>query len=379
MVKLMILNQNIFVNIANRNFSYNLLNPIIYVFNSLPNLNQLSTSFPFKISNNLKAANNSKKVLIIVPGYSVSIPPRIGDHRYYISALKYHKEKNPFGYKKIYLFDLYSKKANRCHFNFDIPMLAKLLFKAINSDETTWRFTKNCEIDFIGASMGGLIVRKFINDYMIGKNIIRTQKWGGLRINTIVLIATPNFGCSIIDKLQNPIIQFLLKIAYRKNNFSISQQFRQLSSGNTFIFGPFLRKFSAKKTPPNVFLEELNSKIPTPGDIRWITIHGTKKQWFSCLIYKHNVENDGVVEAAHVELNGAENISDKDLQKLWDHRDLYQDKAICNLLFGLLILNLKLDDYLILNQLFKKNSISQDNFLKNIPVLKKAFLDKRLF
>lgn len=183
----------------------------------------------------------SEKVLIIVPGYSVSNPPKIGDHHYYIDTLKFHPEKNPNGYKHIYLFDLYSKKDGRCNFKYSIQELAQELWKSITTSRDGWIFPINCSIDFIGGSMGGLIVREFIRQFTTGDNNLQTISWGILCIDNIVLIATPNHGCELIDKLHNPIIQALLRFVYGRDNFSTSEQFQQIGVGNQFVFGRLLR------------------------------------------------------------------------------------------------------------------------------------------
>ncbi|MCK5184627.1 MAG: hypothetical protein KAQ95_09995, partial [Candidatus Heimdallarchaeota archaeon] len=176
--------QNIFC----QNLTLNTLN--------LSNQNEITNSKQFRKH---KAEDLTKRTLIIVPGYSVSNPPRIGDHRYYVQALQYHPTRNPKGYKKIYVFDLYSKKDGRCNFRHDITTLAEELMKSIETSRDNWLFCENGEIDFIGASMGGLIVRKFIQDFMVGENQISTKSQGTLRIKNIILIATPNYGCKIVD------------------------------------------------------------------------------------------------------------------------------------------------------------------------------------
>ncbi|MBK5112625.1 MAG: hypothetical protein KGD59_08580 [Candidatus Heimdallarchaeota archaeon] len=316
----------------------------------------------FHQSRENRAEDLSKRTLIIVPGYSVSNPPRIGDHRYYIQALQYHPTNNPKGYKKIFVFDLYSKKDGRCNFQHDITMLAAELLKSIETSRDNWVFSENGEIDFIGGSMGGLIVRKFIQDYMIGENQIATKSWGTLRIKNIILIATPNYGCKIIDFLQNPIIQLLLRIKFGKNNFSQSLQIQQISVGRINIWEPIFRNLIKKHTPVNIFLERLNSTIQTPGNIRWITIHGSKRSWVSRLLYNKNNVNDGVVEANSVSLTGAENISDKDfgIGLSWNHRDLYENEGFCNLLAGLLIFNMRVIDYQENNHLIFNHKISSN-------------------
>ena len=297
----------------------------------------------------------SKRVLIIIPGYSVSNPPRIGHHRYYIDALEYHSEKNPYGYKQIFLFDLYSKKDGRCNFKHDIEQLADELYESITSERDGWDFYQNGEIDFIGASMGGLIVRKFIQKFMFGDNLIKTKMYGLQKICSILLIGTPNFGCKIVNRLQAPGIQLLLRLIYGKNHFAKSTQLRQIAIGETNIFGRLIGKIIKKKTPKNIFLDQLNSTIPTPGNIRWITLHGTKKHWYSSLIYSSKELSDGVILSVSVPLYGAENIADRDFQMdlSWNHRDLYVNSDVSKLLYGLLVLGLKLDDYLSINALAK--------------------------
>jgi len=309
-----------------------------------------------------RAEDLTKRTLIIVPGYSVSNPPRIGDHRYYIQALQYHPTRNPNGYKKIYVFDLYSKKDGRCNFHYDITMLAAELMKSIETPRDNWLFCENGEIDFIGASMGGLIIRKFIQDFMIGENQISTKTQGTLRIKNIILIATPNYGCKIVDLLQNPAIQLFLRIFYGKKNFSQSQQVQQISVGHINVWAPLFRNLITKYTPVNVFLKRLNSSIQTPGNIRWITIHGTKKRWFTSLLYNKNIVNDGVVAAASVPLKGAENISDKDfgIGISWSHRDLYKNEGFCNLLVDLLVFNMQITEYLGNNHLNFTHKISKN-------------------
>ncbi len=326
-----------------------------------------------KISSQTKREStndNFNRILIIIPGYSVSNPPKIGDHRYYIDSLKYHPTKNPHGYKQIYLFDLYSKKDGRCNFNYNITKLADELFSTINSNTNDWNLIKNGEIDFIAASMGGLILRKFIYKFLKNKNHLKTTNYGNLKIKKIVMIGTPNYGCYIIDKLQTPIMQFLLRIFYGKNNFSKSEQFQQIGIGNVKLFGKILGKIFRKKTPTNDFLEELNKVNPTPGNIRWITIRGTKNQWFTKSIYNKNDKNDGVVSASSVCLPGAENIADYDIckNKLWNHRDLYQNEDVCDLLNGLLIMNYTLEEYLKVVQLKENLPIrsKEVNYKKNL-------------
>ncbi|MHA1924193.1 MAG: hypothetical protein ACTSVP_14065 [Candidatus Heimdallarchaeota archaeon] len=291
-----------------------------------------------------KACN---KVLIIVPGYSVSNPPKIGDHHYYINTLKFHPGKNPNGYKHIYLFDLYSQKDGRCNFKLSIPQLAQELWKSITTSRDGWIFPTNCNIDFIGGSMGGLIVREFIRQFIHGDNLLQTISWGTLCIDSIVLIATPNHGCKLIDKLHNPIIQALLRFVYGRDNFSTSEQFQQIGVGNQFVFGRILCKIFRKKTPENNFLTELNKENPITGKIRWVTLRGSKRNWLSLLLYGKKRSNDGVVESSRVILEGAENISDKDVDHSfsWNHRDLYQSQEVCDLLYGLLILNFSLIEY----------------------------------
>ena len=307
--------------------------------------------------------NKRKRSLVIVPGYSVDNPPRIGHHLYYINALKYDPILNPLGYHQILLFDIYSEKDGRCNFKHDIPQLAKELMICIDTAKDNWEFEENDEIDFLGASMGGLIVRQLIHEKMKKSNLLPTKNWGTLKISTILLIATPNFGCKIVDYLQNPLVQFILRLLYGKDNFSKSDQFNQISIGDIPLFGKFLSRILKKKSTINSFLTHLNSKVHTPGKIRWITLRGTKNQWFSKILYGLKKENDGVVEAKRVSLIGAENIIDKDLGSdiAWNHRDLYMANDVCNLLFGLLILNLQLNDYLrLLNESFiKKGYITQ--------------------
>ncbi len=303
----------------------------------------------FKLKKRTHKGN--ERTLIIIPGYSVDNPPRIGHHLYYIDALKFDPKTNPLGYKRIYLFDIYSKKDGRCNFKHSIPELAEELFKSINTNRDSWEFQENGEIDFIGASMGGLIVRKFIQDKMKGNNLLPTEKSGTLRIKNILLIATPNKGCKIIDRLQAPFIQYILRLIYGKDNFSQSKQFLQISAGNRAVFGKFKAMFNKKKSLKNEFIEELNSHPLTPGTIRWMTIRGTKQQWFTKTIYRKKTLNDGVVEAADVILPGAENICDINLgtNELWNHRDLYVSENVSALMFGLLILELNLENYLQLS------------------------------
>lgn len=317
-----------------------------------------------------KAEGPTNRTLIIVPGYSVSNPPRIGDHRYYIQALQYHPNRNPKGYKKIYVFDLYSKKDGRCNFQLDITTLAAELMKSIETSRDNWSFCENGEIDFIGASMGGLIVRKFIQDFMVGENQISTKSWGTLRIKNIVLIATPNYGCKIVDLLQNPVIQLFLRIFYGKKNFSQSKQVQQISVGQINVWKPFFRNLITKYTPINVFLERLNSTIQTPGNIRWVTIRGTKRKWFTRLLYNKNILSDGVVNAASVPLKGAENISDKDfgIGLSWNHRDLYKNEDFCNFLLDLLVFNMKITDYLENNHLNFTHKIFKNKRFRKKPL-----------
>ncbi len=294
----------------------------------------------------------NERTLIIIPGYSVDNPPRIGHHLYYIDALKFDPKTNPLGYKRIYLFDIYSQKDGRCNFKHSIPELAEELFKSINTNRDSWEFLENGEIDFLGASMGGLIVRKFIQDKMKGNNLLPTKKSGTLRIKNILLVATPNKGCKIIDRLQSPLIQRILRLLYGKNNFSQSNQFLQISVGNQAVYGKIRALFNKKISPKNEFIEELNSHPLTPGTIRWMTIRGTKRQWFTKTIYQKKALNDGVVEADDVILPGAENICDTDLgtNDLWNHRDLYVSKNVSTLMFGLLVLELNLEHYLQLSE-----------------------------
>jgi len=341
-------------NIFSQNLTLNALH--------LSNQNKDTTSYQFRKN---EAENLAKRTLIIVPGYSVSNPPRIGDHRYYIQALQYHPTKNPKGYKKIYVFDLYSKKDGRCNFQYDITTLAEELMKSIETSQDNWSFCENDEIDFIGASMGGLIVRKFIQDFMVGENQISTKSWGTLRIKNIILIATPNHGCKIVDLLQNPVIQLFLRIFYGKNNFSQSQQVQQISVGRINVWEPFFHKLIKKYTPINAFLKRLNSTIQTPGDIRWVTIRGTKRKWFTRLLYNKNIVSDGVVAATSVPLRGAENISDKDfgIGLSWNHRDLYKNVDFCNFLIDLLVFNLQITDY------FENNHF---NFTHKISKIKRS-------
>ncbi|NPE07061.1 MAG: hypothetical protein GNW80_02160 [Asgard group archaeon] len=336
----------------------------------LSNQSEITNSYQFRKH---EAEDLTKRTLIIVPGYSVSNPPRIGDHRHYIQALQYHPTRNPKGYKKICVFDLYSKKDGRCNFQHDITTLAVELMKSIETSRDNWSFCENGEIDFIGASMGGLIVRKFIQDFMVGENQISTISWGTLRIKNIVLIATPNYGCKIVDLLQNPVIQLFLRIFYGKNNFSQSQQVQQISVGRINVWEPLFRKLITKHTPINVFLKRLNSVIQTPGNIRWVTIRGTKRKWFTRLLYNKNVMTDGVVAAASVPLKGAENISDKDfgIGLSWNHRDLYKNEDFCNFLVDLLLFNMQITDYLENNHLNFTHKISKNkrfrmNTLKGI-------------
>ena len=331
----------------------------------LSNQNEITNSKQFRKH---KAEDLTKRTLIIVPGYSVSNPPRIGDHRYYVQALQYHPTRNPKGYKKIYVFDLYSKKDGRCNFRHDITTLAEELMKSIETSRDNWLFCENGEIDFIGASMGGLIVRKFIQDFMVGENQISTKSWGTLRIKNIVLIATPNYGCKIVDLLQNPVIQLFLRILYGRNNFSQSKQVQQISVGRINLWELLFRNLFTKYTPINVFLKRLNSTIQTPGNIRWVTIRGTRRKWFTRFLYNKNIMSDGVVAAASVPLKGAENISDRDfgIGLSWNHRDLYKNEDFCNFLVDLLVFNMQITDYQKNNQLNFTHKISKNKrFWKN--------------
>ena len=292
----------------------------------------------------------NERTLIIIPGYSVDNPPRIGHHLYHINALKFDPEKNPFGYKRIYLFDIYSQKDGRCNFKHSIPELAEELYTSIDTERDSWEFKQNGEIDIIGASMGGLIARKFIQEKLSGQNKINTKRWGTLRVRNILLIATPNKGCKIVDRLQSPLMQLLLRIIYGKDNFSKSEQFQQIRVGNQPICGKIMNLFIKRKTKKNEFLEQLNILPPTPGTIRWTTIRGTKRQWFTKSIFGKQLLNDGVVEAKDVILPGAENICDTDLgpRNLWNHRDLYVNEDVSSLMFGVLVLGLDLPKYLLL-------------------------------
>ncbi|MBD3191575.1 MAG: hypothetical protein GF308_13080 [Candidatus Heimdallarchaeota archaeon] len=303
----------------------------------------------------------SKRTLIIVPGYSVNIPPRIGHHLYYINALKYDPQNNPRGYRRIHLFDIYSKKAGRCNFKATIPQLADDLWQAINSPQNDWSFEVDGEVDFIGGSMGGLIIRQLIRNHLQGKNELLTKKWGTLHVNTILLIGTPNFGCKLVDRLQSPLIQLILRLWQGKNNFSTSQQLQQVRVGNEPVFGKLLRKLFNKKTPKNCFLADLNQADLTPGDIRWITVSGSKRTWSSFLLFSRGTENDGVVASSQVHLPGAENIHDYDLGPAvsWDHRDLYENPQFCQLLRGLLVHGLTLDDYVQNDQLALSRKTNQ--------------------
>ncbi|MHA1774525.1 MAG: esterase/lipase family protein [Candidatus Heimdallarchaeota archaeon] len=306
-----------------------------------------------------KQASASNRVLIIVPGYSVSTPPKIGDHRFYINKLKFHQKTNPKGYRKIFLFDIYSKKDGRCNFQYDIPALAEILYHTLTASNSDWEISEDKTIDFIGASMGGLIVRELLRRHLRGANLLENSKGRSLKIGTIVLIGTPNRGSKIVDYLQAPFLQFFLKIRYGKNHFAKSEQFRQIAVGNTNIFGPLLGKFFKKKTPNNDFLLTLNGSIQTPGTIRWITIRGTKRKWYAPFLFGNEL-NDGVIAANSVPLCGAENIADYNLpfNIAWDHRDLYEDEGFCNFLYGLLILQLSLVDYLEISNLIITSSQS---------------------
>ena len=53
------------------------------------------------------------------------------------------------------------------------------------------------------------------------------------------------------------------------------------------------------------------------------------------------------MESSRVKLPYAENISDKEVNHnfSWNHRDLYQSKEVCDLLYGLLVLNFSLSEY----------------------------------
>ncbi|MHA1743051.1 MAG: hypothetical protein ACTSV6_02220, partial [Candidatus Heimdallarchaeota archaeon] len=117
-----------------------------------------------------KQASASNRVLIIVPGYSVSTPPKIGDHRFYINKLKFHQKTNPKGYRKIFLFDIYSKKDGRCNFQYDIPALSEVLYHTLTASNSDWEISEDKTIDFIGASMGGLIVRELLRRHLRGAN-----------------------------------------------------------------------------------------------------------------------------------------------------------------------------------------------------------------
>lgn len=322
---------------------------------------------------------HKNRILIIIPGYSVSNPPRIGHHLQYIQALKYHPKTNPLGYERIYLFDIYSKKDGRCNFLNDIPQLANELFISINSDRDDWDFQNCAGVDFLGASMGGLIVRKFIQEYLQDKNTINTKKWGKLSIRNILLIATPNFGCKIVDKLQNPILQFILRIRFGKNNFARSEQFKQIRKGNEPVFGKFLNRIFNKQTSENTFLRSLNAKEPTPGNIRWITIAGTKKQWFSRLLFNKEELNDGVVESAKVQLSGAENIFDYEINenRLWNHRDLYLASDFCCFLFGLLSLEVGVQSYKELLQKYQLVNTSDHQIKYSSDIYQKYFKNKK--
>ena len=94
------------------------------IFNTKKYARSIANNTPYELSQrfikiyNSKASSlqNNKRSLIIVPGYSVDNPPRIGHHLYYINALKFDPITNPLGYHRIYLFDIYSKKDGRCNF-----------------------------------------------------------------------------------------------------------------------------------------------------------------------------------------------------------------------------------------------------------------------
>jgi len=319
-----------------------------------------------------KQTTATKKVLVIVPGYSVSNPPKIGDHRFYIQKLQYHPKTNPKGYKKIFLFDLYSKKDGRCNFRLDIPALADELYSSLTNRESDWKISNNTTIDFIGASMGGLIIRTFIRRYLHEPNLILKSPERALKIGTIVLIGTPNRGCKIVDYLQAPLIQKLLRIFYGKDHFARSQQFKQIAVGGVSLLGSILGKYFRKRTPKNTFLKALNEGSQTPGAIRWVTIRGTKRRWYASLLFDKNELNDGVVSATSVPLQGAENIADYDLpfNFLWDHRDLYQNEDFCALLNGLLVLNLNLKDYLQLKKWLQRKpqtTLERAFFSQKVP------------
>jgi hypothetical protein len=294
----------------------------------------------------------SNRTLIIVPGYSITYPPTIGEHDQYISALKFDPETNPRGYKRIYIFNLYSKERKCCNFKITLSELAEQLWRKITEKNDDWEFTYNGKIDFIGASMGGLIVRKMIKDHLVGQNILKTKTWGALKINTIVLIATPNFGCAVIDRLYHPFYRRLIALLQKRDPFKGNRQLKQAAVGNKPVFKGIFSKIFKRRSPENHFLEELNNGDLTPGNIRWITIRGTKKRWFSKLVYDNDAYDDGVVEASKVPLPEAENICDKDLGKniSWDHRDLYENPQVADLLHGLMINSLTVQEYLQLHK-----------------------------
>ena len=213
-----------------------------------------------------------------------------------------------------------------------------------------------------------MILRKFLNDYLCNGNQVNTKQWGTLTIKTILFIATPNLGCKIVDLLERPIIQFILRILFGKNNFSKSQQVKQLAVGNQMIRKGLFRKKNRLYSSKNDFLKQLNNESLKTKDVRWITIRGTKNKWYTRLIYSKNELNDGVVAATSVPINIAENIEDKDLGCSWDHRDLYDNSEVCALISGLLVLNLHLDEYILYQNLPIMDSKIRDYNALNISL-----------
>ncbi|MEA2070643.1 MAG: hypothetical protein U9O98_05065 [Asgard group archaeon] len=288
----------------------------------------------------IEKSTGKKKALLIVPGFSISYPPEIGNHKEYIKSLKYQSQINPFGYHSIHLFNPYNH-GKKDYYEITLSQLTHNLWKRVLSLIEIWKEYGIKEIDIIGASMGGILVRKLLSLHLIKPNYLKTAN-ASIKIRNVLLIATPNYGSKLVNLVLSAVGQFIIRLFFGKNNFTMYKHIQQLSVRKKLT----KNRFKRNKKKHN-FLSKLNSDNSTPGDIRYITLIGTKAKWYSPLIFGWKKPNDGVVAASSALLPGAENIHDYEIQETygWNHRDLYEHPDVCQTIREILLYNFTKKDY----------------------------------
>ncbi|WP_371803106.1 alpha/beta hydrolase [Candidatus Lokiarchaeum ossiferum] len=216
-------------------------------------------------------------------------------------------------YDKIINFDLYTDEADngdrRLSGTYDMitTKIGPNGYDDINSPSSELSFAKrlydnltieldkekgfyNC-IDFIGHSMGGLVIRSMLK-YYSDNNVIEDHK-----VRTVATLSTPNHGTIPAGKLTHALKSMTTSseftaITYMAQNLflfeksileivcdNIRQEFPafiEVVESASFCLDNLDDIQFCQMAPDSLFLKYLNADDETPDDINWVTICGKK-------------------------------------------------------------------------------------------------------